>query len=113
FLFTAELGTGPPEGGVVIALTDHEIASRLALALCDTLPDEALLAAAEAGELHEPAQIAAHADRLFASECARRAITRFYEQWLGLGAVDHMVRDAETFPELDDALRASMRAETA
>ena len=53
FLYRTELGTQVVNGR--IPLSDYEIAAKLSLALTNTLPDDALLAAAAAGELHSAA----------------------------------------------------------
>ncbi len=70
FLFRLELDPPAPEGtaasprGVaagdppVRALGDYEMASRLSYFLWSSMPDDELLAAAAAGHLHEPADVA-------------------------------------------------------
>ena len=111
FLYVIERGTvaARPE---LIALSDGEIATRLALALTNDLPDAQLLAAAEAGALHTPEQIRAQAERLFTTDRARHAVERFFDYWLGLDDVAHLTRDAAAYPQLDASLNASMLAET-
>jgi len=42
---------------------------------------------------------------------ARRAAAEFYRQWLGLRAIDTMVKDAAAYPALTPELRAGMQAE--
>ncbi len=60
-----------------------ELASRLSYFLWDSMPDEALLAAAGAGELDTPAGIEAQARRMLDDPRARPAVVRFHHQWLG------------------------------
>ena len=62
FLYRPELGTaGAGQAG---ALTSYEIASRLSYLVWGTMPDDALLDAAEADTLHEPTAVTMHADRI-------------------------------------------------
>jgi hypothetical protein len=65
-----------------VPLTDYELASRLAYTLTASMPDEALLDAAEAGELSDPNALEEHARRLLADPRARVAVGHFFEQWL-------------------------------
>jgi hypothetical protein len=108
FLYVIERGSATDAKTGFITLTDHEVATRLALMTCETLPDEELRRAADASALHDPDQIAAQADRLLGQPCARQTVKHFYDQWLGLAAVGDLTRDATLFPEFDASLRASM-----
>lgn len=107
FLFRPELGMAAGDGEVV-ALDDYEMASRLSYFFLDTMPDEALFAAAAAGELTTDAGLIAQAERLVADERARSVLTGFFGEWLRLYALDELALDPTTFPELDDALRTDL-----
>jgi hypothetical protein len=111
FLYVVEQGKPVPGKAALFALDDGEIATRLSLFLCETVPDPPLLAAAAAGALHLPEQIAAQAERLFALPCARRAVARFFAQWLKVDKVLGLVRDAQLFPRFDDRTRQAMARE--
>ena len=111
FLYVVESGTPVAGKPGVFALGDHEIATRLSLFVCETIPDATLLAAADAGQLKEPAQIAAQAKRLFALPCARRAVSRFFRQWLAVEKVAGLARDPAQFPEWNDALKQALLRE--
>lgn len=65
------------------ALSRWELASRLSYFLWDSMPDEALFAAAEAGGLDTRAGIEAQARRMLDDPKARPAVVRFHHQWLG------------------------------
>lgn len=67
-----------------IALTDHELASRLAFHFWGEPPDEALLAAADSGELSTNDGYIAQVDRLVADPRAAREQVRFFDEWLHL-----------------------------
>jgi hypothetical protein len=111
FLYVIE--TGRPVAGQpgVFALTDHEIATRLSLLVCETIPDAPLLKAADDGQLNQPAQIAAHAQRLFGSACARRTVARFFRQWLNVERLSGLVRDPAVYPQWSDAVAQAMLRE--
>lgn len=110
FLYVAERGGDRP--GVTFALTGHELATRLSLFLWRSVPDAALVAAAETGKLATPDGLAAEARRLLADPRAQAMVADFHEQWLGVDRMADVTKDAAAFPAFDDALRASMQAET-
>ena len=84
FIFRFERGEETQVAGqTLFALTDHEIASRLAFMVWGAGPDDALLTAAEHGELHDPANRRAHAERLYDDARARPHWRKFHAQWLG------------------------------
>jgi Protein of unknown function (DUF1592)/Protein of unknown function (DUF1588)/Protein of unknown function (DUF1595)/Protein of unknown function (DUF1587)/Protein of unknown function (DUF1585) len=109
FLYVVELGEADPEDEAQLRFTSVEMASRLSLALWGSLPDEALMAAGEAGELVEPEAIAAQTERMLADPRARRGLGRFFAEWLGLDVLDGMTKDTAIFPQADPALFSSMR----
>jgi hypothetical protein len=110
FLYLVEEGE-PMEGGVV-ALRDHEIASRLSYLVWDTMPDPELRAAADAGELRTPDQIETHVRRLIADrERSAPALVRFYREWMQLHELLAVDKDMEAFPQFDDTLASSMNEE--
>jgi hypothetical protein len=82
FLYRIEIGTPTATDGVY-ALTDFELATRLAYALTGSMPDDELLDAAEAGALRDAAQLRAQAERLLAGDAARAHLARFHAMWLG------------------------------
>ena len=63
-------------------LTDWELASELSYAAWGTMPDEELLAAAAAGELHTPEQIDAQVQRLLADPRAIATTQDLVNTWL-------------------------------
>ena len=100
FLYHWQLGDAAPtvEDGM-IALTDHELASRLSYFLWATMPDDALFAAADAGELRDPAGFEREVRRLIADPRARDAVASFHLQWLNLISIVNLERDASFFPQ--------------
>lgn len=85
FLYRLEIEAGSPEtttAGPAIALTQYELASRLSFLLWGTMPDEALFAAAEAGELDDTDALEAEARRMLEDPRARDLVADFHRQWL-------------------------------
>ena len=113
FLYRWELGEAPPDReGALVRLTGHELASRLSYFLWSTMPDEALFAAAGAGELDTPAEIEAQARRMLADPRARDTLENFTRQWLHLENLPAVFKSPDLYPGFDDALKGSMLAET-
>lgn len=112
FLYRLEFGQNPGSADQRVRLSQQELATRLSYFLWSSMPNEELLQAADAGELAGAEQVETHARRMLLDERARNAITEFYRQWMGLGALDSLVKDATRHPEFDPALKAAMRAET-
>lgn len=112
FLYRAELSTGPIENGLV-RLGDHELASKLAYALTNTMPDDALFAAADAGALaRDRAEVERQARRLLDSGGADAALDHFHGQHLHMYAYEAVVDKSRTlFPEFTPAMGAAMRTE--
>ncbi len=110
FLFVVERGGVGADG--VGWLTNHEVATRLALFLWSSVPDAALRAAADTGELGEPGGIEAQVRRMLDDPRAAALRAGLVDQWLLLRAFDDASPDVDMFPEVDPALRLAMRAET-
>ena len=65
-------------------------------------------AAAQAGELRQPEQLAAQARRMLHDPKARRFATEFFGQWLGFyNFDDYRGVDRERFPEFTPALQTA------
>ncbi|MCX4241659.1 DUF1592 domain-containing protein [Paraliomyxa miuraensis] len=100
---------GDGQEGVVL-LDPHATASRLSFFLWSSVPDDALLDAAEAGELDEPEQIEVQVLRMMDDPRFLRTVESFHTQWLGVGHLDDlelgdsMTRELVTF--VDDLFTA-------
>ncbi|MGE0791224.1 MAG: DUF1592 domain-containing protein [Sandaracinaceae bacterium] len=113
FLYRPELLPDAGNEGDVVRVRGTEIATRLAFFFWASAPDEALLDAAEAGELDTDEGVRAEAERLLGDVRAARTISSFHLQWLGLDQIEHLDKDPGEFPEFDGAMRFAMRQETA
>ncbi|MCA9709935.1 MAG: DUF1592 domain-containing protein, partial [Myxococcales bacterium] len=106
FLYLFEEGGEELEPGVV-ALTDHELATRLSYLLWDTTPDDELLQLADAGLLHEPEQVQEQAQRLLADARSGPALDRFFREWMHFDGVPAYDKDDALFPAYDDAFASA------
>ncbi|HVV16292.1 MAG TPA: DUF1592 domain-containing protein [Polyangia bacterium] len=84
FLYHWEIGPTTPKVGAdgLVPLTSWQIASRLASALWETMPDDTLLQAAQSGQLSTPAQVSSQVTRMLADGRAANGLFSFHEQWL-------------------------------
>ena len=88
------------------------LASRLALFLWNSIPDDQLLHDATAGRLSDPKVLGAQVRRMLADARAETLVTDFAEQWLQLRIVNSKAPDERKFPTFDDNLRRDMLHET-
>jgi hypothetical protein len=105
FLFRIE-NTGDPKW------RQYETASRLSFLLWDSMPDDALLAAAAAGQLETAEQIERAERRLLADARARQALDEFVSEWLRFDRLLNTVKDRRLFPAYTPELGISMTEET-
>jgi hypothetical protein len=107
FLYRVELGRADPADPGRRLLTPFELASRLAFFLTDRPPDDSLLEAAARDDL-SPAGLEAQARRLLSLPAAVAAVETFYDDYLDLGGLAELTRDAA----FTATLKAALRAET-
>jgi hypothetical protein len=125
FLYRIEYGRAPgmgdpsiavadgsaPNPTQVVRLDDWEMASRLSYVLWGSMPDDALFAAAAAGKLSTDADVAAQAARLLADPKAHDMVADFHSQWLGLGAISTLEKDATVYPAFTPTIAGLMQQE--
>jgi hypothetical protein len=110
FLYRFEHGRETIGDGLIL-LDGWEVASRLSYFVWGSLPDDALLDAASAGELDERDGVMAHAARMLDDPRAADGVVHLYEQVLGLSALDGIAKDPAVFPAWSDAVRSSLAVE--
>ena len=93
-------------------MSDIELASRLSFFLWSTIPDDELLALAEAGRLSEPEELERQVRRMLADQRASVLVDSFAAQWLHLRRMRSVTPDVLAFPEFEDNLRQSFVRET-
>ena len=95
-------------------LDDHALATRLALFLWNSVPDDTLRALAHRGELGKPAVLRAQTERMLADPKSRRFVEAFADYWLDLRKVDDTSPSTTLYNdyELDDPLKLAAVEET-
>lgn len=104
FLYLTQRATsdGQPSSAPI---NQFELASRLAVFLWSSIPDDELLQLAAQGKLREPGVLSAQVQRMLTDPRSRRFSQNFVEQWLGLdrlNSVTHLT---------DATLREALEAE--
>jgi len=90
------------------SLSPHALASRLAFALWDSLPDAELRRVADLDRLRTPEQIDAQARRMLADPRARTKMQGFFRHWLELEERD-LAKDKQLYPDFDETVIADLR----
>lgn len=98
FLYPA---TGPQD--------DYAVAARLALALWDSLPDEALLQSAAKGALKTPEQVRAQAQRMQKDPRAKAKLRDFLHHWLHVEEGAEIAKDQAAYPGFDPGVVMDLR----
>ncbi|RFC46454.1 MAG: DUF1592/DUF1588/PA14 domain-containing protein/DUF1595/Cytochrome C oxidase, cbb3-type, subunit III [Verrucomicrobia bacterium] len=88
---------------------DWAVASRLALALWDSIPDQRLREAARKHQLSTREQVAKEAWRMLSDARARAKLGGFFEHWLELDRAAQVSKDPKRFPEFSPAILADLR----
>jgi hypothetical protein len=88
---------------------DYAVASRLALALWDSVPDATLLKAAAAGQLKTEAQVRQHAQRMMKDPRAKAKLRDFLHDWLHVEEGAEIAKDQKEYPGFDQAVVMDLR----
>jgi hypothetical protein len=90
----------------------YGVASRLSYFLWDTMPDEQLFQAAQAGELKDAAGVKRVAAAMMKRPEAKRALENFLAQWLRFDRVLASARNVRRYPDFGPSLLSAMTQET-
>jgi hypothetical protein len=112
FLFRIERDPPKIVPGAAYRISDTELASRLSFFLWSSIPDDALLDAAEQGKLRDPAVLEQQVRRMLADSRSSALVQNFAGQWLYLRNLQSVLPDPSEFPDFDDNLRQAMQQET-
>ncbi len=110
FLYRVEVGEVGEDGRR--RPTGHEMATRLSLFLWGSIPDDDLLAAAEAGDLVAADGVRAQAERMLQDPRARVVARHFFDNLLPIGSLATLERDATRYPLYTPQIGRLMREET-
>ena len=103
FVYRTELGTdGAP-------LSGFELASKLSFLLRDTIPDNALLDAAAAGQLDTPEGLLAHAESMLNDPQGEAVLVRFHSELLGYDRYRAIDKNRALFPAYNEGLPDKLR----
>lgn len=101
FLYPDLPDAAPPDG--------YDVATRLALNLWDSIPDQKLLQAAAEGKLQTREQILAQANRMLSDVRTKAKIRGFFHHWLELERAEAITKDQKAFPGFGTAVLADLR----
>jgi hypothetical protein len=97
-LFVAERKEADPNHPGQFRLDGYSLATRLSLFLWNALPDEALLQAAEKGELFTDKGRARAINRMLASPRIEGGVRALFDDMLALEDLDNLSKDAKIYP---------------
>jgi hypothetical protein len=111
FLYRPAFGEADPASGARRA-TSYEMASRLSFFLWNSTPDDALLDAADRGELTTDSGVEAAATRMLADVRARAGLRNFVTEHLRLDLLDQLSKDTKIFTYFSPEVGPAAREET-
>jgi hypothetical protein len=88
---------------------DFAIASHLAMALWDSIPDANLRVLAARGELRTPEQIRIQAERMVQDPRTKAKVTDFFQHWLAMQETEDLSKDANAYPGFSPEIVADLR----
>jgi hypothetical protein len=109
FLYREELGATSPQDGGRLKYDGFEMASRLAGTLWTSVPDNALLDAADT--LATPDGIRTQAQRMLADARVHRSMAAFVDQLFDAKLLSQTEKDTQMFPTWTESLRSAMMQE--
>jgi hypothetical protein len=110
FLYVLEI---PPHSQTGFRISQHELATRLALFLWSALPDQQLLDAADQGGLLNDRQLTLQIRRMLQHPRASSLGTSFGLQWLGLDQLPRAQKDPTVYPGYSPQIASLMQHEAA
>jgi hypothetical protein len=111
FLYRAERAPKNLAPGSVYDISDLSLASRLSFFLWSSVPDEALLRAAQKGELRTAEGLKAQVARMLADRKSEALASNFAFQWLNMAKLGEIQPDVALFPNLNGDVRGDFREE--
>ena len=110
FLYRVE--NAPAAGGAAAPVSAYEMAARLSYFLWGSMPDAALLAAADANSLVTPDQLTAQVQRMQQDPRAKASVATLHREWLELPNALEAPKAANLYPAWTPALAADMFRES-
>lgn len=112
FVFIVDSAEPDPERPTQERLASYSLASRLSFFLWNAAPDDALLQAAENGELHTPEGLARAVDRLLASTRLEEGMRAFFDDMLAFDEFNSLAKDPLVYPMVTGTTLEHAREQT-
>jgi len=109
FLFRVDV---PAKSGLPGAIDGYSKATRLSFLLWNASPDDALIEAAASGALDRPGGLQVQVDRLIASPRFADGVRAFFTDFLQLGDIDNLSKDALIYPAFSTSIADATREQT-
>lgn len=111
-VFIVDVAEPDPERPGFERLDAYSLASRLSYFLWNSAPDDALLLAAENGELHTQAGLALAVDRLLESSRLEDGVRAFFDDMMEFDEFASLAKDPVVYPMVTGATLADAREQT-
>lgn len=108
FLYVVERAEPDPAALGRLSLDDYSRAARLSYTLWNTTPNAALLDAAAAGRLRDPALLRSTAERMVASPRFENGVRAFFADMLLFERFDELAKDPVVFPYFNQAIAQAL-----
>ncbi len=112
FLFRREVAVADPNQPSAQRLDGYSKAARLSFFLWNTTPDDALLTAAQNGELDTDRGLAKQVDRLMSSPRLEAGTRAFFADMLGFDAFADLSKDTAIYPKFTNAVNVEAEEQT-
>jgi len=112
FLFRREVAEADPDHPGQQRLNAYSKAARLSFFLWNTTPDDALLTAAETGELNTDKGLAKQVDRLMASPRLVAGTRAFFNDMMDFDAFGELSKDTVIYPKFTNAVLVDAQEQT-
>ena len=112
FLFITDVVEADPDNPDAYRLNAFTVASRLSFLLWNTAPDDALLTAAENGDLHTDAGLERQVDRMMAAPRLQTGVRAFFSDMLAFSEFDFLEKDSVIYPAFGVAAGRDAKEQT-
>ncbi len=112
FLFVTESVEPDPAAPGSVRLDGYSVASRLSFLLWNTVPDDALLTAAENGALHTQDGLTSQVTRMMASPRLETGVRAFFADMYEFDAFDFLEKDTVIYPAFGVAAAQDAQEQT-
>lgn len=110
FLYRFEMSPAAA-GTTLVPLDGWDMATRLSYLLWNSGPDDALVAAAQAGQLQTAADVSTQVTRMLSQPHAQEMVMRFHDQWLQVTGISTLEKDPMLYPNFTPAVATAMQQE--